>query len=51
MKPKAAECVAEPSLITCISPRRHHKAERIYTLNSSHFENFRRGGDPTIVHP
>ncbi|HWB01769.1 MAG TPA: PIN domain-containing protein [Verrucomicrobiales bacterium] len=34
-----------------LATARHHKAERIYTLNSSHFESFRRGGDPTIAHP
>jgi predicted nucleic acid-binding protein len=30
---------------------RHHRAERLYTLNSSHFQNFCRDGDPAIVHP
>ena len=28
-----------------------HRAQRIYTLNSSHFQSFWRDGDPTILHP
>lgn len=30
---------------------RHAKATRLYTLNLSHFQAFRREGDPEIVHP
>jgi predicted nucleic acid-binding protein len=30
---------------------RHHKADRFYTLNTSHFQSFWREGDPAIVHP
>lgn len=30
---------------------RHAKLPRLYTLNLSHFQAFRRDGDPEIVHP
>jgi predicted nucleic acid-binding protein len=34
-----------------LATARHHKADRFYTLNMSHFQSFWRDGDPAIVHP
>jgi predicted nucleic acid-binding protein len=34
-----------------LAAARKAKAERLYTLNGSHFQAFHRSGDPEIAHP
>ncbi len=34
-----------------LAAARHHRADRLYSLNFGHFQSFWRDGDPVIVHP